>query len=116
IFTGRSNRIVDVEYHSHSYGNGHVSHNYEINGTDYVPVYDWDAIKDFPVLGYDSDGWRGFIVPIWDEPDVDVNVINNIVADMRQNINFMDLKDAIPYEDALETANNLFDPAVVAAV
>lgn len=115
IFTGSANRIVDVDYEQHQHSS-YTNHVYEIDGTVYEPVYSWDAIKDFPVLGYDSDGWRGFIVPLWDEPDVDVAVIQNIVAEMRKDINFMDLADAIPFEDRLEVAQNFFNPTLVAAV
>lgn len=115
IFTGRSTKTVDVDY-THSTHHGHDYHSFEINGTDYEQVYSWDAVKDFMILGYDSDGWRGFIVPIWDEPDVDATVVAGIVAEMRKSINFLDLVEAIPYEDRMDLAQNYFDPTVVAAV
>lgn len=115
IFTGHGTRTVQVEYEQH-HAHGHTYHEFMINGTDYEQVYSWDALKDFMILGYDSDGWTGFIVPIWDEPDVDPAVVNGIVAEMRKTINFLDLAEAIPYEDRMDMAANYFNPTVVAAI
>lgn len=114
IFSYGKNRTIKV-YYEPRYDSLYIATDYderhydrtsygEILG-DYAP---WATRRD-------SGDIVGSFVPIWGEPDLDANVITLITEDLRKTLNFMDVKDAIPYDDALAVTSELFSEDYVAA-
>ena len=112
-FTGYSTVSIPtwVEVHKHSsYTN--VVFNY--NGTHGEAVL--SKFGDFSPIAYDADRKYPRMTPIWDQPDPDISVVNQIRKDLLQAIPMYELIQAIPYEDAADVGMSFYEPTTIVAV